>query len=161
MHSKSCARQLCWGLIWVAAPFLSPPSYICMHSVSLARASCIGVFSEALRTFHAHSLWLSICCAPWGLCTQIHHRQMRPPHRTMCVCTVRLCRANCIRVLHQEITLVYTCRIRMRIYVIKSLNDIYMSNNFWLTSLRRIILYPTYICCIDIKRHITLYNIHS
>jgi len=31
---------------------------------------------------------------------------------------------------HQEITLVYICRIRMRIYVIKSLNDIYMSNNF-------------------------------
>ena len=31
---------------------------------------------------------------------------------------------------HQEITLVYTCRIRMRLYVIKSLNDIYMSNNF-------------------------------
>jgi len=29
----------------------SPPSYICMHSVSLARASCIGVFSEALRSF--------------------------------------------------------------------------------------------------------------
>ena len=32
--------------------------------------------------------------------------------------------------LHQEITLVYICRIRMRLYVIKSLNDIYMSNNF-------------------------------
>ena len=31
---------------------------------------------------------------------------------------------------HQEITLVYICRIRMRLYVIKSLNDIYMSNNF-------------------------------
>ena len=31
---------------------------------------------------------------------------------------------------HQEITIVYICRIRMRIYVIKSLNDIYMSNNF-------------------------------
>ena len=46
---------------------------------------------------------------------------------------------------HQEITLVYICRIRMRIYVIKSLNDIYMSNNFYMTSLRRIILYPTYI----------------
>jgi len=30
---------------------------------------------------------------------------------------------------HQEITLVYICRIRMRLYVIKSLNDIYMSNN--------------------------------
>jgi len=32
--------------------------------------------------------------------------------------------------LHQEITLVYICRIRIRLYVIKSLNDIYMSNNF-------------------------------
>ena len=32
--------------------------------------------------------------------------------------------------LHQEITLVYICRIRMRLYVIKSLNDINMSNNF-------------------------------
>ena len=31
---------------------------------------------------------------------------------------------------HQEITLVYICRIRMRLYVIKSLNDMYMSNNF-------------------------------
>jgi len=31
---------------------------------------------------------------------------------------------------HEEITLVYICRIRMRLYVIKSLNDIYMSNNF-------------------------------
>ena len=31
---------------------------------------------------------------------------------------------------HQKITLVYICRIRMRIYVIKSLKDIYMSNNF-------------------------------
>ena len=31
---------------------------------------------------------------------------------------------------HQEITLVYICRIRMRLYVNKSLNDIYMSNNF-------------------------------
>jgi len=31
---------------------------------------------------------------------------------------------------HQKITLVYICRIRMRLYVIKSLNDIYMSNNF-------------------------------
>jgi len=35
-----------------------------------------------------------------------------------------------MRVIHQEITLVYICRIRMRLYVIKSLNDIYMSNNF-------------------------------
>ena len=33
-------------------------------------------------------------------------------------------------IFHQEITLVYICRIRMRLYVIKSLNDIYMSNNF-------------------------------
>jgi len=32
--------------------------------------------------------------------------------------------------LHQEITLVHICRIRMCLYVIKSLNDIYMSNNF-------------------------------
>ena len=31
---------------------------------------------------------------------------------------------------HQEITLVYICRIRMHLYVIMSLNDIYMSNNF-------------------------------
>ena len=31
---------------------------------------------------------------------------------------------------HQEITLVYICRIRMRLYVIKTLNDIHMSNNF-------------------------------
>ena len=29
----------------------SPPSYICRHSVSLARASCIGVLPEALRSF--------------------------------------------------------------------------------------------------------------
>jgi len=29
----------------------SSPSYICMHSVSLARASCIGGFSEALCRF--------------------------------------------------------------------------------------------------------------
>ena len=66
---------------------------------------------------------------------------------------------------HQEITLVYICRIRMRLYVIKSLNDIYMSNNFELTSLRRIIFYPTYICCIDyyatydVIQHIFLNNI--
>jgi len=96
----------------------SPPSYICIHSVSLACASCIGVFSEALRScmrirfdcqyaarlevcvlkfitdrcdlcvraqcvsctrqlyyslmwvatqLHAHTPWLSLCCAPWGL----------------------------------------------------------------------------------------------
>jgi len=31
---------------------------------------------------------------------------------------------------HQKITLVYICRINMRLYIIKSLNDIYMSNNF-------------------------------
>ena len=31
---------------------------------------------------------------------------------------------------HQEITLVYICRVRIRLYVIKSLNEIYMSNNF-------------------------------
>jgi len=31
---------------------------------------------------------------------------------------------------HQEITLVYICRIRMRLYVIKTLNDVYMSHNF-------------------------------
>jgi len=31
---------------------------------------------------------------------------------------------------HQEITLVHICRIRMRLYVVKSLNDMYMSNNF-------------------------------
>jgi len=31
---------------------------------------------------------------------------------------------------HQAITLVYICRIRILLYVIKSLNDIYMSNNF-------------------------------
>jgi len=66
---------------------------------------------------------------------------------------------------HQEITLVYICRIRMRLYVIKSLNDIYMSNNFYLISLRRIISYPTYICCIDyyatydLIQHIFLKNI--
>jgi len=66
---------------------------------------------------------------------------------------------------HQEITLVYICRIRMRIYVIKSLKDIYMSNNFELTSLRRIIFYPTNICCIDyyatyhVIQHIFLNNI--
>jgi len=29
----------------------SPQRYICMHSVSLARASCIGFLSEALRIF--------------------------------------------------------------------------------------------------------------
>ena len=62
---------------------------------------------------------------------------------------------------HQEITLVFICRIRMRLYVIKTLNDIHMSNNFELISLRRIIFYSTYICCIDIKRHIMLYNIYS
>ena len=49
----------------------------------------------------------------------------------------------------------------MRLIVIKSLNDIHMSNNFELTSLRQMILYPTYICCIEIKRHIKLYNIYS
>ena len=32
--------------------------------------------------------------------------------------------------LHQEITLVCVCRIRIRLYVIMTLNDIYMSNNF-------------------------------
>ena len=37
---------------------------------------------------------------------------------------------NLKKILHQEITLVYICRIRIRLYVIKSLNDIYMSNNF-------------------------------
>ena len=37
---------------------------------------------------------------------------------------------NAFNSAHQEITLVYICRIRMRLYVIKSLNDIYMSNNF-------------------------------
>jgi len=37
MHSKSYARQLCWGLIWVAAPF------------------------------HAHLLWLELRSAPWDL----------------------------------------------------------------------------------------------
>jgi len=47
---------------------------------------------------------------------------------------IRQCRVfgwarNC-HMNHQEITLVYICRIRMRLYVIKSLNDIYMSNNF-------------------------------
>jgi len=31
---------------------------------------------------------------------------------------------------HQEVTLVYICRIRMRLYVIKSLNDIFMSKIF-------------------------------
>jgi len=35
-----------------------------------------------------------------------------------------------LHICHQEITLVYICRIRIRLYVIKSLNDIYMSNNF-------------------------------
>jgi len=40
----------------------------------------------------------------------------------------KLCR--CDHSVHQEITLVYICQIRMRLYVIKSLNDMYMSNNF-------------------------------
>ena len=56
MHSKSCARQLYWGLIWVAA------------------------------LFHAHTLWLSLGRAPWGLWSRVHHRQVRPPHRAMCAC---------------------------------------------------------------------------
>jgi len=53
------------------------------------------------------------------------------------------------------------CRIRMRLHVKMTLNDIYMSNDFQLISLRRISFYTTYICCIDIKRHIMLYNIYS
>ena len=98
-----------------------------------------------------------------------HTRTLRasatwPGAATFSICSTLLnssSQKDASRLLHQEITLVYICRIRMRLYVNKSLNDIYMSNNFWLTSLRRIIFNPTYICCIDIKRHITLYNIYS
>ena len=39
----------------------------------------------------------------------------------------------------QEITLVCICRLRMRLYVTMTLNDIYISNNFYLISLRRLI----------------------
>jgi len=40
-----------------------PPSYMCMHSVSLARASCTMVFSECMHTLkgmhvHSHCLFL-------------------------------------------------------------------------------------------------------
>jgi len=34
-----------------------------------------------------------------------------------------------VSTMHQETMLVYICRIRMRLCVIKSLNDMYMSNN--------------------------------
>ena len=40
---------------------------------------------------------------------------------------------------HQEITLVCTCPLRMCLYVTMTLVDIYMSNNFYLISLRRLI----------------------
>ena len=68
MHAQceSCARQLYWGLLWGAAQF------------------------------YAHSLWFSICCAPWGLCTQIHHRQVRPPHQAMCACTMCVLRTPAV-----------------------------------------------------------------
>ena len=45
----------------------------------------------------------------------------------VCACIRAFTHTNDV---HQEITLVYICQIRMRLYVIKSLNDIYMSNNF-------------------------------
>jgi len=62
---------------------------------------------------------------------------------------------------HQEITLVCICRLRMCLYVTMTLIDIYISKNFYLISLRRLIFNPTYICCIGIKRHIMLYYIYS
>jgi len=72
---------------------------------------------------------------------------------------------NFVHSIHQEITTVYICRIRLSSYVIKPLNDIYMSHKFEPISLRRIIFYPTYTCCIDyyatynVIQHIFLNNI--
>jgi len=62
---------------------------------------------------------------------------------------------------HQEITLVCICRLRICLHVTMSLNDIYVSNNFYLISLRQLIFNQTYICCIGIKQHIMLCNIYS
>ena len=45
--------------------------------------------------------------------------------------------------MHQEITLVCICRLKMCLHVTMTLNDIYMSNNFDLISLRRLIFNPT------------------
>ena len=65
------------------------------------------------------------------------------------------------RLAHQEIMLVCIWRLRMCFYVTMTLNDIRMSNNFYLIGLRRLIFNPTYICCISMQRHIMLYNIYS
>jgi len=65
------------------------------------------------------------------------------------------------RLAHQEITLVCICRSRMCLHVTMTSNDLYMSNNFYLISLRRLIFNPIHICCISMKRHTMLYNIYS
>jgi len=44
--------------------------------------------------------------------------------------------------MHQEITLVCMCRLRMCLYVTMTLNDIYVYNNFYQISLRRLIFNP-------------------
>jgi len=61
--------------------------------------------------------------------------------------------------IHQEITLVNKCCLRMCLNFTMTLKDIYMSINSYRLSLHCIILNPTYICCISIKRHIMLNKI--
>ena len=82
-----------------------------------------------LAVCHHVCVYVSVChnvcvcgCMSSCVCVCVCMSSCRYAHR-VCVCV-------CVCMCHQEITLVYICRIRMRLYVIKSLNDINMSNNF-------------------------------
>jgi len=66
MHSKSCARQLYWGLIWVAAPF------------------------------HAHLLWLELGSAPWDLRSQVMRDRCDLPSHLSGATSPRTCVLLCV-----------------------------------------------------------------
>ena len=73
-------------------------SYICMHSVSLARSSCIGVFSEALRSF-MRALIVNMLRALRSVYSNLSQTDATSPPGYVCVHSVCLARASCIRVL--------------------------------------------------------------
>ena len=70
-----------------------------MHSVSLARTSCIGVFSEALRSFMRIRFDCQYLRALRSVYSNSSQTDATSPPGYVCVHSACLVRANCIRVL--------------------------------------------------------------
>ena len=155
MTDSLCVRMrvcVCGGVRCISDVMSTSASASVAPSVSVSLCVCTSLLEPPSSPFIFRLLLVCVCETSAPLHAAVTARHF-PSVNLVCVC-VCVCVwerererhyqwakrdgqmqthcANNMRMYtwHQEITLVYICRIRMRIYVIKSLNDIYMSNNF-------------------------------